>query len=86
MCDKYFVLNSVYICVKVIWQGAVVLVTVVPGVGQPPVRPWGWATTPCTPPPPMAVQEAMGSLEVLATCYTGNLFMNSALVHKWIDN
>lgn len=70
MCDKYFVLNSVYICVKVIWQGAVVLVTVVPGVGRPPVRPWGWAMTPCTPLPPMAVQEAMGSLEVHATYVT----------------
>lgn len=87
MCDKYYVLNSVYICVvKVIWRGAVVPVTVVPGVGRPPVRWWGWATTPCTLPPPMAVQEAMESLEVHVTCDTGNLFINSALIHKWINN
>lgn len=65
---KYFVLISVYICVvKVIWREAVVLVMVVLGVGRHPVRRWGWATTPCIPPLPMAVQEAMESLGVSVT-------------------
>lgn len=79
---KYFGLISVYICiVKVIWREAVVLVTVVPEVGRPPVRQWGWATTPCTPPPPTAVQEAMESLGVSVTQNTKILF----LLFTWQD-
>lgn len=73
---KYFVLISVYICVvKVIWREAVVLVMVVLGVGRHPVRRWGWAMTPCTPPPPTAVQEAMESLGVSVTQNTKILFL-----------
>lgn len=73
---KYFVLISVYICiVKVIWREAVVLVTVVPEVGRPPVRRWGWAMTPCIPPLHTAVQEAMESLGVSVTQNTKKLFL-----------
>lgn len=85
---KYFVLISVYICVvKVIWREAVVLVMVVLGVGRHPVRRWGWATTPCTPPPPTAVQEAMESLGVSVMQNTKKTVCPVYLTrNNWIDN
>lgn len=84
---KYFVLISVYICVvKVIWREAVVLVMVVPEVGRPPVRRWGWDTTPCTPPPPMAVQEVMESLGVSNTKHQNTVSPVYLTRYNWIYN